>query len=275
MDEHGRPWPDIVAQAEAGWRDQSAASAASYERTAVPAISRPWAERVLHRLAPAPGARVLDLACGTGIVARLAAGRVGPRGRVVGLDISPAMLTVARSQPAPAGAPVHWHLGTAAALPYRAAAFDAAACAFGLMFFADQARALAELRRVLAPGGRLAVSVWGKEAENPVEARLNTVRVRYAGASAAAQQAVVHALGDPVELWRLLTAAGFRSVAVDSLTDEHRVTLAVMPNRVVTPQMDEDARTAARRHVLAVLEPYIDGDHVRYPVSAHLATACA
>jgi len=107
MDEPEQPWPDAVVQAEAGWRNQSAASAANYERMAVPAISRPWAERLLHRLAPAPGTRLLDLACGTGAVAYLAAGHVGPSGLVVGLDISPAMLAVAQVQPAAAGAPVH------------------------------------------------------------------------------------------------------------------------------------------------------------------------
>jgi ubiquinone/menaquinone biosynthesis C-methylase UbiE len=275
MDEPEQPWPDAVVQAEAGWRNQSAASAANYERMAVPAISRPWAERLLHRLAPAPGTRLLDLACGTGAVAYLAAGHVGPSGLVVGLDISPAMLAVAQVQPAAAGAPVHWQLGTAAVLPYRAAAFDAAACGFGLMFIPDRSRVLAEVRRVLAPGGRLAVSVWGNEAGNPVDSGLIAVLSRYAGAGVAARQAVGHALGAPGELRRLLAAAAFRSVVVDSLAGEHRIALAGMLNRVVTPHMDDATRTAAQHDWLAVLQPYIDGDQVRYPVTAYLAIAVA
>ena len=275
MNEPEQPLSGAVAQAEAGWRNQSATSAENYERVAVPAISRPWAERLLHRLAAAPGARLLDLACGTGIVARLATGCVGPQGLVVGLDISPAMLAVARSQPAPAGARAQWQLGTAAALPYRAAAFDAATCAFGLMFFSDRARVLAESQRVLAPGGRLAVSVWGTEADNPVDAGLIAVLGRYDNAGAAARQAVGYNLGAPGDLQRLLAAGGFRSVMVDALAGEHRIMLAGMLNRVVTAQMDDATRTAARRDWLAVLQPYVDGDQVRYPVTAYLATAIA
>jgi ubiquinone/menaquinone biosynthesis C-methylase UbiE len=275
MDEGEQSRPDAVAQAEAeaGWWSQSAASAANYERRAVPAIFRPWAERLLDRLTPASGTSVLDLACGTGVVARHAAERVGPRGLVAGLDISPAMLAVARSLPAPAGAPLHWHLGTATVLPCRAAAFDAATCAFGLMFVRDRARMLTEVRRALKPGGRLAVSVWGNEAENPVDGRLIAALARYAGADEAAQSALVYSMGDPDVLRRLLTEAGFRSVEVESLTDEHRMPLDVMLNRVVRPGMDDATRAAARRHWLAELKPYIDGDQVRYPVTAHLATA--
>jgi hypothetical protein len=82
-------------------------------------------------------------------------------------------------------------------------------------------------------------------------------------------------LGAPGELRRLLAAAAFRSVVVDSLAGEHRIALAGMLNRVVTPHMDDATRTAAQHDWLAVLQPYIDGDQVRYPVTAYLAIAVA
>jgi SAM-dependent methyltransferase len=275
MAEGTQPWPDAVAQAEADWRERSAASAETYARSAVPTLFGPWAVRLIDRLALRPGIRVLDLACGTGAVTRLAAHRVGAAGRVVGLDISLGMLTVARSGWDRAAPPVDWQLGTALALPYRANAFDVAVCAFGLMFFPDRTRALTELRRVLVPGGRLLVSVWGAEADNPVDALLLTVLRQFADAGASARQAVAHAVRTPAELQGLLDGAGFGTVAVDTCADEHRTLLAGTLNRVMTPRMDEATRAAVRRAVLTALASYIDGDMVRYPVTAYVASALA
>lgn len=275
MDERDRTADEAAAQAQADWRDRTAASAENYERSGVPAIFHPWALRLLDQLALAPGTRLLDLACGTGVVARLAAARLGRSGCVVGLDISAGMLAVARAQPAPAEARLHWHVGTAEALPYRPASFDVVACAFGLMFVPDRPRALAEVRLVLEPGGRLAVSVWGTAAENPVDAHLIAVLARYAAAGASTRQAVSHALGDPDVLRRLLTAAGFQDVMLSTRTDEHCTTLAGTLSRVITPRLDEATRAAVRRDVLTALAPYLEGERVRYPVTAHLATARA
>lgn len=276
MGEDHRPTHGDLRQSEADWWRQSDASAANYQRVAVPSISQPWAERLLHRLAPTPGARVFDLACGTGIVAHMTAARLGAGDRVIALDISRAMLAVARSQPATSvDAAIYWQLGTATNLPFRTATFDSVTCAFGLMFFSDQARALTETRRVLMAGGRLAVSVWGGADENPIDAGLGAVLVRHVGETAAVRQAVLHALADPNDLRLLLLASGFGSVAVDSVTFEHRVPLEAMLNRVGGSMMNDATRAAARRDWLAVLTPYIDGDHVRYPATARLATAVA
>lgn len=276
MEDCDQSQSDAVVRAEAGWRTQSMASATNYERVVGPAISRPWAERLLDRLALRPGARVLDLACGTGVLARLASGRVGPDGTVAGLDISPAMLTVARAQAAPVGTgPTGWHLGTAASLPFRDASFDGVACAFGLMFVSDRTRALAEIRRVLKPGGRLALSVWAAEADNPVDAGFVAVLRRYGRAGMGARRPAEYSLADPDHMRHLLTRAGFHAVTVDTLTDEHRLPLDAMLNRMASLGVDEATRSAARHDWLAFLGPYIDGDQVHYPVTAHLATAIA
>src|SRR5215218_1556352 len=142
-----------------------------YERDLVPAIFGPWVEDLLAAadvrpgarvldVACGPGARVLDVACGTGVVARAAAPRVGPTGAVVGLDLSPAMLAAAAALPSVAGAPIAWQEGNALALPFADRSFDVVVCQQGLQFFPDRLAAMREMRRVLVPGGRVALAVW-------------------------------------------------------------------------------------------------------------------
>jgi Methyltransferase domain len=133
-----------------------------YEKELVPAVFAPWAPIVVDLAHPRKGDRVLDVACGTGIVARAAADRVGPNGRVVGVDLNPGMLKVARatwSTGSRSGMSAEWHEASADNLPFPDASFDIAYCQLGLQFFADRAAALGEMRRVLAGGGRLADGV--------------------------------------------------------------------------------------------------------------------
>jgi ubiquinone/menaquinone biosynthesis C-methylase UbiE len=137
-------------------------ASATYERVMVPAVFGPWAKDLLDRAALAPGMRALDVACGTGIVARLAALQVGSTGRVVGVDSNEAMLAVARAQPAPGGAQVEWRQGDATKLPFTDGEFDRVLCQHGLQYVADRIAALREMKRVLAPGGRLALSVFSQ-----------------------------------------------------------------------------------------------------------------
>src|SRR5262249_25147416 len=128
-----------------------------FERYIVPAITALWAADLVQRAAPRPGNRVLDVACGTGVVARLAAKTMGA-GHVVGLDINAAMLAVARSQAA--GSPIEWHEASVLQMPFADRSFDLVLCQLGLQFFPDRPRALREMQRVLVPDGRLALSVF-------------------------------------------------------------------------------------------------------------------
>jgi SAM-dependent methyltransferase len=130
--------------------------AEAYESFFVPALFAPWAERVAEAAGAAAAARVLDVACGTGILARTIAAGAGPTGSVIGLDANEGMLAVARSR-APE---LEWKLGDAHELPFDDASFDAVACQFGLMFFDRPETAVAEMLRVTAPGGRTVVAVW-------------------------------------------------------------------------------------------------------------------
>jgi ubiquinone/menaquinone biosynthesis C-methylase UbiE len=134
-----------------------------YERDLVPAIFASWAPLVVDLAAPQPGERVLDVACGTGVVARLAAQQVGSNGQVVGLDLNPGMLAVAAAVTPPASptrASITWREANVIALPLAGTTFDIVYCQLGLQFFADRPAALHEMYRVLAPGGRLALMVW-------------------------------------------------------------------------------------------------------------------
>lgn len=193
--------------------DDQIAAAKAYEGLHVPALFQQWASRVLDAAQIAPGHRVLDVACGTGVLARQAAERVGPMGFVAGVDHNPGMLAVAE-QLAPT---VEWAAGTAESLPYPDQAFDRVVSQFGLMFFADRRQALREMLRVLAPGGALAVAVWDKlenSAAYPIEVELLE---RMAGERAAAALRAPFALGDTGELSRLFESAGVASVRIATL----------------------------------------------------------
>jgi SAM-dependent methyltransferase len=135
-------------------------AAERYERWVVPFVVGPWVPGLLDLAALRPGERVLDIATGTGVVARLAARRVSPGGAVTGLDLNRAMLAEARRLPLPPGLEVTWQQGSALDLPFHDGAFDVVVSQQGLQFFLDRSKGLGEMRRVLTPGGRVAVSVW-------------------------------------------------------------------------------------------------------------------
>jgi SAM-dependent methyltransferase len=157
-------------------------AAVAYEKDFVPAIFAQWPPVLAEAAAMKPGDRVLDVACGTGVLARGAADRVGPTGRVTGLDLNEAMLAVARRlRPE-----IEWRQGDAAKLPFDDGAFDVVVSQFALMFFPDQVAALREMWRVLASRGRLAVAVCAPMARTKGYSALAGLLRREAGDRAAA-----------------------------------------------------------------------------------------
>ncbi|HYJ08593.1 MAG TPA: methyltransferase domain-containing protein [Polyangiaceae bacterium] len=198
--------------------EQAIAAATAYEDFFVPAMFREWAPRVADAARIEAGARVLDVACGTGVVAREAARRVGPEGKVVGLDANPGMLAVA-ARLAPSLA---WQQGDAHELPFESGSFDVVVSQFGLMFFADRVRALREMLRVVAPGGRIAVCVWDALENAPAYALEVELLEQYAGKAAADALRAPFVLGDRQEVERLFELAGAASITAKTVAGTGR-----------------------------------------------------
>jgi ubiquinone/menaquinone biosynthesis C-methylase UbiE len=250
----------------------------------VPGLFAPWASRVVESANPQPGERVLDVACGTGIVARTIAPRVGSRGSVVGLDLNPDMIDVARAAAVTEGVSVEWRAGPAERLPFPDGSFDLVLCQFGLMFLTDRHAALLEMHRVLRPDGRAVLSVWQGLDRHPFYQTLHDMSSRQLGKSSVG---AVFSLGDSDELRGLLTDAGFHGIEIepDSITARYSD-----PAEFLAWEMDVDpAETPALQHldvgsresILATLNEdmqtalreVMQGDEVVMPSHAHIARA--
>lgn len=185
-------------------------AATAYESLFVPALFGQWAPMVADAARIEPGQRVLDVACGTGILAREVAARTGPTGQAVGVDPNSGMLAVARRL-APA---IDWREGVAETLPFTDESFDAVVSQFGLMFFTDRHRSLREMMRVLRPGGRLALAIWDSLHSMPAYAAEVALLERTAGRPAADALRAPFLLGNREDLATLLTESGLASADV-------------------------------------------------------------
>jgi SAM-dependent methyltransferase len=194
-------------------RSDTRSPAEIYDEQFVPALFRPWAAAVADAAHIGSGQRVLDVACGTGVLACEAAERVRPDGSAVGLDANPQMLTVARRKPVP----VTWTDGRAEALPFPDAAFDAVVSQFGMMFFDDRVAALREMKRVLREGGRLAVAVCDALDRSPGYAAFALLLQRLFGDAVAEAFRAPFAIGDAALLRALCDEAGVAGAEVASL----------------------------------------------------------
>jgi ubiquinone/menaquinone biosynthesis C-methylase UbiE len=257
-----------------------------YQRELVPAVFGPWAPILVELAHPRPGERVVDIACGTGVVARIAAARVGPSGSVAGVDLNPGMLNVARSVATAStpSAPIQWHEASADKLPFPDSSFDIAYCQLGLQFFADRPAALREMHRVLVTEGRLALMVWCSIRESPGFATLAEMLDHNIGPAAASIMRAPFGLSDAGELTQLVEAAGFRSVTVEQQVGSirfpsvERFVLSYVhgsPLAGLVAQANMAAREALTADTKHALGEYTSNEDFSSPIAAHLLAATA
>jgi ubiquinone/menaquinone biosynthesis C-methylase UbiE len=249
-----------------------------YERELVGSLFRPWAEILVERAGIRQQDRVVDVACGTGIVARLA--REKHPARVVGIDLSPQMLAVARLL-----APdIEWREGSADSLPFQGEDhFDVLFCQQGLQFFADRGGAAREMYRVLAPGGRLLVATWRSLGEAPIFAELQDIAERHVGTITDRR----HSFADEGELAKLLEHAGFEAVRVDQLSRSMRFpdgfafvrlnAMAIVGMSAAGPTLSEEERIRIAGVIAEesrpVLARYLTDHGLVFDIGSNIATA--
>jgi ubiquinone/menaquinone biosynthesis C-methylase UbiE len=196
----------------------SGTAAEMYERNMVPAIFGPFARDLLEFANLKAGEKILDVACGTGIVARLAWPKVIPSGHVVGLDVNPEMLEVARSRSRQQAANITWAEGNVSNMSFPSNEFDVVLCQHGLQYFPERSAALNQMRRVLSAGGRLIASVWRPISFNPGHLVFADVLERWVSGEAAATRRAPFKFSDRSEVRRLVSATGFHAVIISLTT---------------------------------------------------------
>lgn len=253
----------------------SAEQAETYEERFVPALFQQWVEPVLEAAEPGPGDRLLDVACGTGVVARAAAGRVVPDGSVTGLDLNPAMLAVAR-RVAPQ---IDWREGDVAALPFAEDAFDVTTCQSAVFFFPDPTAALGEMARVTRRGGRVVVQSFSSLQAQPAYGPWVDMVSRHAGPDAIQLLGTYWSQGEPEVMRGRCADANLQVAAVD----EHirpayfpNIETMVLTEVNATPLRDRLDQTELDR-ILAesheVLGQFVRDGRLVIPLAGYVLTA--
>jgi SAM-dependent methyltransferase len=250
--------------------------AETYEAKFVPAIFGQWAPCVLDASSVGPGTRLLDVACGTGIVARTAVERVAPGGSVVGVDLNEAMLTVARR----AAPEIDWRQGDVGSLPFPDATFDVAVCQMAMMFFADRRQAFAEMARVVAPGGAVAVLVPASLDVQPAYRVFVDVAARHAGPEARSLLGAYWNCGDLDELVAVAESAGLEVGDRRTTTGPARFESAddfvatEVEGSPLIERLDEGAYARIRAVTGEALSHYVtDAGRFEVPLLCHVLSA--
>ena len=253
-----------------------------YEEQNVPSLFRPLAELTLRHVDVREGDRIIDVACGTGIVARLVAGKVGRSGTVVGIDLNAGMIAVAKQNSPVTGADVEWRQGDVINLPFADASFDTAFCQQGLQFFPDKPAALKELRRILAPGGSMILTVWSSV--SPLNAALADALTRYVSVAAAKSCLAPFAFRDYRVIKALMVEAGFQHIKMETLVVERRLgpaeesiprTIAGTPYANDVAKLDREIQEGLIKEAGEALRQYRVDDGLAIPQETHLIRATA
>ncbi|MGZ8749960.1 MAG: class I SAM-dependent methyltransferase [Pseudonocardia sp.] len=261
------------------YRSFTGTAAENYERYFVPKIATPVSVALLEAAALQPGQRVLDVACGTGLIARLAAERVGSSGTVTGLDLSPDMIEVAR---AASPSTIAWHVGDATSVPFPDDTYDVVFCQMGLMFMPDRQAAVAEMRRVTAPGGRVVVNTPGSI--QPPFAIMEQALVDHISADLGGFVRAVFSMHDVDGVASLLRDAGLVDVTAAASTATLDVGapaeflwqyINLTPMGPFVAQAPATAQEAMERNVVESWRPFIVDDAMSISQPMVVASGCA
>lgn len=259
--------------------DFGGSAADNYQRYFVPSIGAPVADDLISIADLRPGERVLDIACGTGIVTQRAAQRVGAGGRVVGLDVNPGMLAVARAE-TPARLSIDWFEASAESMPLPDETFDVVLCQMGLQFIPNKLAALREARRVLASGGRAHLTVPGPKPA--IFGIMADGLARHIGREAAAFAELVFSLHDVDELTELMRGAGFGDVDVRASTRALRLPgsedflwqyIYSTPIAEMAAQAGKDKREALEREICERWQAFVEDGALSLEVGMTTASA--
>lgn len=249
--------------------------AEAYEERFVPALFNEWAIAVVDA-AIAPGMDVLDVACGTGVVTRTIADRLGGRGTVVGLDLNDAMLTVARRM----RPDLEFRKGDVAELPFSDESFDAVTCSMAMFFFPDQVRALGEMARVTKAGGTVAIVVPSSLEAQPAWKPFVDVAARHAGPEAISLLNTYWSCGDVDTLRAQFRSAGMTEVTITTTLGTAHFPSAqtfVATEVESTPlieRISDDVFKAIQDDSRQALAPFITADGgLDAPIECHVVTA--
>jgi SAM-dependent methyltransferase len=250
----------------------------NYEKYLVPTIFGPWAADFVELAAPQAGERILDVACGTGAVARQAARMIGTDGTVTGLDLNAGMLTIARTLDLQGT--VQWREGSALAMPFSEEVFTLVLCQQGMQYFPDREAALREMHRVLASGGRLVLSVWRAVERTPGFLALGQALARHISPEAGVLPPF--ALGDALGLTAEVARAGFHDVTTQTVSrllrynspeEFVRTYVISTPLSNLLAQVEEARWVALLADVGVLLQPYLDGKSLVFPIESQIIMA--
>jgi ubiquinone/menaquinone biosynthesis C-methylase UbiE len=240
-------------------------------------IMEPWTDDLIAQARCRNGDHVLDVACGTGLVASRVKAVSNADCKITGIDINEGMLNVAKKN-----TDFEWHLGSATELPFSDNCFDVVLCQQGLQYFPDRAAAMREMARVLTPGGRVSLNVWGAMDRQPFYVALVDGIVAFFGVEARAAFDLAFSLNTSGELRKLADDAGLKNIGVRF---EHRTARfpvlgemigGVMRTTPIAAQflaLPEERQTSFVDRVSELLKDYVDDEGMAVPMENHFLIA--
>ncbi len=254
----------------------------AYEQHIVPAFSRAWALDILEKAALQEGEDILDVACGSGIVARHAISQVGTGGKVSGVDINEIMLNKAREISKKENLSIEWYHNDASNLPFQDNRFDVLLCQQGLQYFPERDSALKEIYRVITQGGRLVLSVWRLMEFSPFYKVLHEIIKQNLGKKNAAILSSAYSLSDKNQLRSLIEKAGFKKINIRIVIKQMYVTdlkefflggMIASPYAAAFAELNKNTQQKIIKYLESSLQDYLDDEGLVAPMEAWVVSA--